>query len=184
MEIDGIEVHCCPAQAHLLLQFTRNSMILADLIACSPFSEQTTHTILNSMTACVEIQKNQVVLKTLSQPITLPSLISLPFHFTQSRYANTSVTLTSSSSHSHTLDEKERQTENEENLIDSSSRLSAWILSIVKKEKKISFRHLLKQVQVHDGTVSEREVRSVVDSLLDLEYVRRDGRNDQMILWE
>ena len=68
-------------------------------------------------------------------------------------------------------------------LVDENSRISAQILKIVKKEKRITIKELMKRLQA-EKTINEKQYRTVLDSLFDLEYLRRDVKNEQIIVWE
>ena len=162
LEIDGVEVRCCPAQARLLLLFTSNKLPLQELLAKSPFSSTTTQSILQSLAPWVTIEGTHAVLKKIPHSITLPSLTQLP-------------TINCSGD--------EGDEDGETNLVDENSRISAQILTIVKKEKRITIKELMKQLR-EERTIHEKQCKTVLDSLFDLEYLRRDVKNEQIIVWE
>ena len=162
LEIDGIEVQCCPAQAQLLLMFTSSKLPLQELFAKSPFSSPTTQTILQSLSPWVTIEGTHAVLNRITHSITLPSLTQLP----TINYLGDDGDENSGMS-----------------LVDENSRISAQILKIVKKEKRITIKELMKRLQA-EKTINEKQYRTVLDSLFDLEYLRRDVKNEQIIVWE
>ena len=121
LEIDGIDVHCCPAQARLFLLFTSNTIPLQEIFAKSPFPSTTTQTILNSLSPWVMIEGANAVLRKIPHSVTLPSLVQLPAM--------------------NCLIDEEGET-GEMCLVEEDSRISAHILRIVKKEKRITIRQL------------------------------------------
>lgn len=116
---DGVEVTCCPAQATLLLLFREESLSLSEVLRRSPFSPETTMTILQSLSCC-ECVGSVVRCRKLTRSVELPPLASLPALWTVKV--------------------------EESSLLDEETRIAGKIMHLMKRKKRLSVQAIERAV--------------------------------------
>ena len=151
-----MEIHCCPAQAKLLLLFEEDTISMNQLIALSPFQPSVTRLILQSLTCC-ESTDEMIRLVISKETIHLPSLASPPSLQSLASLLSPSIETDS--------------------LIDDETNLSCHVMRVMKQKKRLSEQALLHALE-KTRSVDRATLKHVLDVLIEKEYLIRDPRNE------
>lgn len=155
LEVEGKSIRCCPAQAMLLMLFDQKEWIAwSELIEASPFNEQTTKRVVDSLTCC-EVDANGVRFVAPREDVELPSLFRI------------------------SLDARKKE-EVDRSLFNERDRIASWAIQCVKKKKRVSEKAIEKFVEKHIP-VDAMAFKEAIEYLIEGEYLRRAEDNPALL---
>ena len=157
LEVDGDKIiRCCPAQAMILMLFDSNQRIgWNELNERSPFKEETTKRIVDSLTCC-EVDTNGIRFVTPREDVELPCLFRISLGAT-------------------------KKEEMHKSLFDERDRIASWAIQCVKKKKRVSEKAIQKYVEKHISIVSEIAFKEAIEYLIEGEYLSRAEDNPALL---
>ena len=157
LEVDGDKIiRCCPAQAMILMLFDSNQRIgWSELNERSPFKEETTKRIVDSLTCC-EADANGIRFVTPREDVELPCLFRISLGATKKEEMHNS-------------------------LFDERDRIASWAIQCVKKKKRVSEKAIQKYVEKHISIVSEMAFKEAIEYLIEGEYLSRAEDNPALL---
>ena len=157
LEVDRKRIiRCCPAQAMILMLFDSNQWIgWSELKRRSPFKEDTTKRIVESLTCC-EADTNGIRFVTPQEDMELPFLFRI------------------------SLGETKRE-EMHNSLLDERDRIASWAIQCVKKKKRVSEKAIQKYVEKHISIVNEMAFKEAIEYLIEGEYLSRAEDNPALL---
>lgn len=161
LTINDVEIHCCPAQAKLLLLFEEDTMSMNQLIASSPFQPSVTRCILQSLTCC-ESNEETIRLKIPKETLTLPSLVSSPSLQSLASLLSPPI--------------------EHDSLIEEDTRLSCEVMKVMKRKKRLSEQALFHALE-KTNPIDRADLKRAIEVLVEKEYLSRDIDNECMLRW-
>ena len=157
LEVDGERIiRCCPAQAMILMLFDSNQRIgWSELNERSPFKEETTKRIVDSLTCC-EADADGIRFVTPQEDMELPCLFRISLGATKKEEMHNS-------------------------LFDERDRIASWAIQCVKKKKRVSEKAIQKYVEKHITIVNEMAFKEAIEYLIEGEYLSRAEDNPALL---